>query len=180
MYPHGAPRWLRPAPRDPPVPRGPLNRPSWPVLLGPSPRSRARIQRNVRQVGRVQLRSWTVGPSRFIFGCGCRTSRRLWRARLASDFFARDAQTGSHSAPACVCLVGLVVTPHTTLPGGCGPRCAAPVRRAGRSTSHSWTGTHVAASPGAMQTDRASIHLRRDRRQLVPVPLARVVSVQAP
>jgi len=42
------------------------------------------------------------------------------------------AQAGSH--PAGVCLVGLFVSLPRCSPGGRGPRRAAPVRRAGRST----------------------------------------------
>jgi len=47
---------------------------------------------------------------------------------------SRDEALSAHVAPAGICLVGLLVSPHTMLPGGRGPRRVAPVRRAGRST----------------------------------------------
>ena len=45
--PHDAPRWTRPAPCYPPVPRGPLNRLSRPLLPGPVPAP--------KQIGAVPL-----------------------------------------------------------------------------------------------------------------------------
>ena len=47
----------------------------------------------------------------------------------------RHEAFGAYMAPAGICLVGLLVSPRTMLPGGRGPRCVAPVRRAGRSTA---------------------------------------------
>jgi len=60
------------------------------------------------------------------------------RARLAFQPLCEvtaAVQAGSHPAPNN-CLVSLFVSPRTMLPGGCGPRRVAPVRRAGRSAVH--------------------------------------------
>src|SRR5215469_11919650 len=72
--------------------------------------------------------------SRAIFGCGCRTSRRLLVCPARVSTSSRELPDGPHLASGR-CLPGEPGRdPRTMLPGGRGPRRVAPVRGAGRST----------------------------------------------
>lgn len=96
-----------------------------------------------RPGGRGTCDLWTIGQSgRYVWAAVDEPAEGFLRTRLAF-LTARDTPPGSHGPRPVSAWVGDSCSPHAMLPGGRGPRCVAPRRRAGRPAAyagHWWPG----------------------------------------
>src|SRR5215471_13863441 len=119
----------------PPTRRGPLNRPHRATARGPR-RDRIIVRSECGSCARSRSRPGLPGRQGLSFGCGCRTSRRLLACPARVLTSSREGPGGLAFGSGRCLPGGPGRDPRTMLPGGCGPRRVAPVRRAGRSTAY--------------------------------------------